>query len=459
MTDAAPTVSIIIRARNEERWISHCLRAVSEQSYMDYEIILVDNRSSDDTVRQAQRFGVKLVTIDRYLPGESMNTGVRASRGKYLVFLSAHCIPTGPGWLKALIAGFDEDDKIAGIYGRQQPMAFSSPQDKRDLTISFGLDRRVQRKDPFFHNANSAVRRDLWEKFPFDERVTNIEDRLWAETVLAQGYTILYEPEASVYHHHGIHHGNREDRLDTTVQVLEHMHANNLNYELGQLNPEKMRIAAFIPVRGESPVVEGKPLLHHTLAAAKTSRFIDEVLVLTDNENVAEYSRQQGASIPFLRPPDYSGDDVDLNTVYAYCLKRLEADGWFADLLVCMEVTYPFRPQGLIDDLIVEIIKGGHDSVIPVRTEYNSCWIKDNTELRRVDGGDSPRHMRSPVLVGLKGIGCVTQPGFLRSGRLTGDKVGLVTIHEPFASMEVRSARDHDLAKLIRSTFINGTDG
>lgn len=213
MPDSTVSVSIIIRSRNEERWITHCLRAVSEQSYKDYEIILVDNRSTDDTVRQAEQFPVKVISVADYTPGRAMNLGVRESKGKYLVFLSAHCIPTGPDWLKSLIQGFEEDEKIAGIYGRQQPMAFSSPQDKRDLTISFGLDRRVQRKDPFFHNANSAVRRDVWEKYPFDEAVTNIEDRLWAETVLAQGYYILYEPEASVYHHHGIHHGNREDRL------------------------------------------------------------------------------------------------------------------------------------------------------------------------------------------------------------------------------------------------------
>ena len=453
MPDSTVSVSIIIRSRNEERWITHCLRGVSEQSYKDYEIILVDNRSTDDTVRQAEQFPVKVISVTDYTPGRAMNLGVRESKGKYLVFLSAHCIPTGPDWLKSLIQGFEEDDKVAGIYGRQQPMAFSSPQDKRDLTISFGLDRRVQRKDPFFHNANSAVRRDVWEKYPFDEAVTNIEDRLWAETVLAQGYYILYEPEASVYHHHGIHHGNREDRLETTVKVLEHMHANDEKYEFGQLNPHKLKIAAFVPVRGESPLVEGKPVFHHTLAAAKKSRFIKEVLVLTDNSGVARYAESQGVEVPFLRPAEYSAEDVDLNSVYAYCLKRLESGGWFADVIVCMEPTYPFRPEGLIDDLVIEMLRGGYDSVIPVRAEFNYCWMQDGDDHRRIDGGDSPRQFRDPILVGLKGIGCVTLPGILRQGRLIGDKVGLVRIREPFAAMEVRSPQDHEVVKLIRDRF------
>jgi len=52
----------------------------------------------------------------------------------------------------------------------------------------FGLDRRVQVKDSFFHNANSAFRREVWEKIPFDEQVTNIEDRVWAKKILSLGY-------------------------------------------------------------------------------------------------------------------------------------------------------------------------------------------------------------------------------------------------------------------------------
>lgn len=445
-----PLVSIIIRARNEERWIVHCLRAVSEQTFTDYEIILVDNQSTDDTVRKAKKFPVKVVTVTNYSPGNAMNVGVRASKGKYLVFLSAHCIPTGSHWLNNLIAGFDKDEKAAGIYGRQQPMTFSSAQDKRDLTISFGLDRRIQWKDPFFHNANSAIRRDLWEIYPFDETVTNIEDRLWAETVLANGYCILYEPEASVYHHHGIHHSNREERLETTVRVLEHMHANNEKYDFGQLNPHKLKISAFIPVRGDSPLVDGRPILYYTLKAAQTSRYIKETLVLTDSSVMAAYAQEHGAQVPFLRPTEYSAENIDLNSVYAYCLKRLESEDWSADLVICLEPTYPFRPKGLIDDLIVEILKGGYDSVLPVRAEYNSCWTREEKEHRRVDGGDSPRHMRNPVLIGLKGVACVTLPEFLRQGRLIGDRVGLVRIVEPFAAIEVRSQQDHELMKIIQ---------
>ena len=54
-----PKVSIIIRTKNEERWISKCLKAIRKQKFQDYEIILVDNNSNDKTVEKAKLEGVK----------------------------------------------------------------------------------------------------------------------------------------------------------------------------------------------------------------------------------------------------------------------------------------------------------------------------------------------------------------------------------------------------------------
>ncbi|MFQ5801478.1 MAG: glycosyltransferase family 2 protein [Candidatus Methylomirabilales bacterium] len=441
MTEGLLSVSIVIRSHNEERWIVSCLRSVFAQAFRDFEVILVDNGSTDSTVRRAREFPIKVVDIVDYRPGKALNLGIRASSGRYLVFLSGHCIPINREWLSKLITGL-ADERIAGVYGRQQPMTFSSPQDKRDLIITFGLDRRIQEKDPFFHSANSAIRRDVWEKIPFDETVTSIEDRLWAEKALKQGYHILYEPEASVYHHHGIHHTNHEQRARSTVQVLDHIHKNDPRYQAGVLDAENLDIVALVPVRGESPLSNGQPVLRHTLAAAYASQYVKETLVLTDHPATAQYAEQHGAVVPFLRDAEYSQGHVDLNTVYAYCLERLEEQGRYADLIVTLELTYPFRPSGLVDDLIVHLLLGGYDSVLPVRSEFNPCWTEEDGGPRRIDIGEVPRNLKPPLRVGLKGLGCVTHPEFLRQGRLLGNVVGLLQIDDPYAALEVRSEED-----------------
>ena len=70
-------------------------------------------------------------------------------------------------------------------------MSFSTPSDKRDMLLLFGLDRKYQAKDSFFHNANSIIRRKVWNKISFDENVTNIEDRIWAQEVINNNYRII----------------------------------------------------------------------------------------------------------------------------------------------------------------------------------------------------------------------------------------------------------------------------
>jgi glycosyltransferase involved in cell wall biosynthesis len=54
-------VSIIIRTKNEERWISSCLRSVFRQSYKNIEVIIVDNKSTDLTVERSKSFPVKII--------------------------------------------------------------------------------------------------------------------------------------------------------------------------------------------------------------------------------------------------------------------------------------------------------------------------------------------------------------------------------------------------------------
>jgi glycosyltransferase involved in cell wall biosynthesis len=199
-----PLVSIIVRTKNEERWITQCLDSVYRQNYGEIEVILVDNDSTDDTLRRASLFPVKVVSISNYLPGLALNQGIRSSSGEIIVCLSAHCVPLDEDWLENLVSPLSAAN-IAGVYGKQEPVQFSSDEDKRDLITVFGLDEKLQIKDPFFHNANSALLRSTWNRFPFDESVSNLEDRVWGQRMIDAGKQLLYTPLAKASHWHGIH--------------------------------------------------------------------------------------------------------------------------------------------------------------------------------------------------------------------------------------------------------------
>ncbi|MFQ5609914.1 MAG: glycosyltransferase, partial [Woeseiaceae bacterium] len=291
------TISIIIRARNEERWIGSCLEAVSRQTRKDFEVVLVDNVSTDKTVDKARQFEVKLVTVEEFRPGDAINRGIEASSGEIIVCLSGHCIPVDEHWLENLVANL-EDETVAGAYGRQEPLAFTSDLDKRDLLITFGLDRRVQVKDGFFHNANSAFRRSVWEQYPFDAEVTNIEDRIWANEVINAGYKLVYEPTASVYHHHGIHHDRDPARARKIANILESFGTEATRPSRNRIDANHLNIVAVIPVRDEGlTLLAGKPLYEYAIDHAAGSSFVKTVAVSTDSESVAANAKRAGANL------------------------------------------------------------------------------------------------------------------------------------------------------------------
>ena len=85
-------VSIIIRTKNEETWISQCLSALMH-SYKNIEVVVVDNNSTDSTLVRCKKFPVKIRHIDEFYPGRAINLGVKNSDGELIVCLSGHCVP------------------------------------------------------------------------------------------------------------------------------------------------------------------------------------------------------------------------------------------------------------------------------------------------------------------------------------------------------------------------------
>jgi CMP-N-acetylneuraminic acid synthetase/GT2 family glycosyltransferase len=432
------------------------LSAVHSQTFSNYEVILVDNKSTDNTVLKAKKYGFdKLVSITNYLPGKALNAGIRESVGEYIVCLSGHCIPVDDFWLEKLVLSLDENSGVAGAYGRQEPMAFSTPSDKRDLLLVFGLDRKVQEKDSFFHNANSILRRSVWNNIPFDDAITNIEDRIWGHKVISLGYKILYEPEASVYHHHGIHQDGNVERCDNIVKIIEKM--NIPSKKKGLLNAKKLNIIAIIPVKNEECIFSGKKQMEYTINSAIKSKYIDDIFVTTNSVEVAKVAESLGAKCPFIRSDKLANKYISLDIVVSDALLQLEEKSKTPiDLVVVLEETFPFRSRKLIDNVIDHMLLEGHDSVITVKPETGSLWIKkDSEKYERIDSGDRPRSFKEKSYIGIKGLCSVTYPEFLRQEIPLGNKVGLFEVDNSYSWIEVRDDTSREMYKEMIQKFNN----
>ena len=199
--------SIVIRAKNEARFIGETLEAITQQNLSGgAEVIVVDSGSTDGTVEIVKSFPTTLIQIpaEAFTYGRSLNIGIEAARGPYIVSLSAHTLPIGPDWLEHLLEPF-ADESVCGTYGRQIPRANASALEIFGMfyTGVSSTKRRVQHSNAMFSNANGAIRRDLWESERFDECVAGAEDLAWVRIMLRRGYSVVFEPRACAYHSHG----------------------------------------------------------------------------------------------------------------------------------------------------------------------------------------------------------------------------------------------------------------
>jgi 2-desacetyl-2-hydroxyethyl bacteriochlorophyllide A dehydrogenase len=199
-----PDTSIVIRTYNEARFLPGLLSAIGRQEYQAAETIVVDSGSVDGTLDIAREHADRVIPIESgdFTFGYSLNVGIRAARGRFIVIVSAHTLPVDDRWLAELVSPL-ADAQIAMVYGRQLGGRSSNLSETRDMQRVFGTRRRVLKPPRFFaNNANSAISKALWDQHPFDETLLGLEDIEWAKYWMERHYQVVYEPRAALYHIH-----------------------------------------------------------------------------------------------------------------------------------------------------------------------------------------------------------------------------------------------------------------
>lgn len=134
-----------------------------------------------------------------------------------------------------------------------------------------------------------------------------------------------------------------------------------------------MKAIAIIPARGGSKRIPrknikdflGKPIIAYSIEAALQSGIFDEVMVSTDDEEIAEISRQYGASVPFLRSAETSNDYATTADVISEVIDWYDKNGRNFDVVCCLYATAPFVTSQKLCQAAKLIERGDWDSAFP----------------------------------------------------------------------------------------------
>jgi cellulose synthase/poly-beta-1,6-N-acetylglucosamine synthase-like glycosyltransferase len=132
-----PFVSVIVAARNEEKNIAQLLHRLTHQTYSEYEVIIINDRSTDQTARliseyqavssRISRIDITHVHGDMPAKKNALRAGIKASKGEILCFTDADCLPTSQ-WIEECVKAFTPG---IGLVAGYSPYTIVSPRDSK----------------------------------------------------------------------------------------------------------------------------------------------------------------------------------------------------------------------------------------------------------------------------------------------------------------------------------------
>ena len=202
-----------------------------------------------------------------------------------------------------------------------------------------------------------------------------------------------------------------------------------------------MRFLAIIPARAGSKGVPKKnikllgkkPLIEYTINDAKNSKLLTQIVVSTDDAEIAIESELAGSKPPFIRPRNLAQDTSTSLEVVQHALAFYEKQNVFFDAVCLLQPTNPFRATGFIDKAIEIFIDSKADSlvsVLPIPHEYNPHWsFEEENGLLKIATGEEQiitRRQELPNAFHRDGSIYITKADVIKNGSLYGKSIAYI---------------------------------
>lgn len=197
----SPVASVIIPAYNAEAYIEKCLLSLKQQTFQNFETIVVDDGSRDNTLLIAKNYVKTLKTGLRSGAGRARNLGAREAKGQILIFTDSDVV-VPPTWIERILEVMEKYDVkcVGGGYAGSVGSSFIE---------GFAASELIHRRKDLrmfvrtLVSNNFACYKDVFSEvggFPEHFRAASLEDMVFSFCI-SQKYKIFWDKENGVYHH------------------------------------------------------------------------------------------------------------------------------------------------------------------------------------------------------------------------------------------------------------------
>jgi len=223
---------------------------------------------------------------------------------------------------------------------------------------------------------------------------------------------------------------------------------------------KKKEILAIIPARGGSKGIpgknikflNGKPLIVHSIEAAKNAVDVDRVVVSTDDNEIEEISRSAGVLV-IKRPWQIAEDVTPMDPVLTHAVEYLkQKENYVPDFVVLLQPTSPLRTHRHINEAIKKFFKNTYDSLASVEIITNNQHkIDENDRLVPVFKKTQNRDRRDSLIVE-NGAIYISKVDLIKKGKIRGNKIGYYEM-DKYSSIDIDEPQDFEMAERLLSNL------
>ena len=451
-----PLVTVYITNFNYGKYIKQAIESVLNQSFQDFEIIIIDDGSTDNSKQIIESFShnSKIQVIFQQNKGLNVtnNIALRVAQGRYIMRLDADDY-LEKNALELMSEVLEKDAELGLVFPDYYMVDASG--DLMNIEKRHSFEKEVSLLDQPAHGACTMIRKkflqslggydeqfkcqdgyDLWIRFTAKFKVTNINTPLF------------------YYRQHGENLTSNENRiLDTRAAIKEKFIANNIsNYD---------DAIAIIPIRGakyDSKNVafielNGKKVVDLKIEQALKAEKIKHIVISSPDETVGEYIAEKypnNSKIIFhKRPEEFARHNTSLAETVAHVIQMDELKHLKIEIIVLLSVEFPFIKTQTIEDAINTIRIFKTDSLISVRQEMNTFFQHDGSGMKPILNQENFTKLeREALYKNTGGIIAVNREFFDKNKSLISGTVGHIVVDQ-ISSLKIQTKLDLEIAEFI----------
>lgn len=381
-----PKVTVYITAYNYGKYIDKAVNSVLNQTYRDWELIIIDDGSTDNTKEILEKYAgrerIKIIFQDNRGLTYTNNVALKESKGKYIIRLDADDY-LDENALLVMANVLDNNDELGLVY----PDYYEVDEGGEIINIfrRKKIGTEVKLLDLPAHGACTMIRKSsLIEIGGYNEELTRQDGYdFWLKFIDRFKPSNVNLP-LFYYRKHGKSlTGDMSKLLETRRQLKR-------NFVKQHRKGKIPKVLAIIPAVRKSDVypeiglkeLAGKPLIKHTIDGALQSELLDRIVVTTDDENIIKYASTFEGVTTIKRPESISIPHTKIAAAVKFVLNKLEEEGYRPDAVMLLYITSPMRKSEHIDKAIDTLTIHDTDSVVSVAQEKGFFYYHEEYGMK-----------------------------------------------------------------------------